>query len=120
MSRRPPLDEVGEEPDPRFTFANERTFLAWHRTAMAMIAGGLAVTELLPDFDLPGGGRWMGLPLVIVGGVIALTSYRRWEDNQRALRTGAPLPHSWLLRLVSVALALAAVVAVVLLIVGSE
>jgi hypothetical protein len=28
----------GAEPDPRFTLANERTFLAWIRTALALIA----------------------------------------------------------------------------------
>ena len=48
------LDE-GVDPDPRFTFANERTFLAWIRTALALVAGGLAVTQVLPSFGFPGG-----------------------------------------------------------------
>ena len=30
----------GEEPDYRFTLANERTFLAWVRTALGLLAGG--------------------------------------------------------------------------------
>jgi hypothetical protein len=34
-----------QEPDYRFTFANERTFLAWIRTALALIAGGVAVAS---------------------------------------------------------------------------
>ncbi|HSD79844.1 MAG TPA: DUF202 domain-containing protein, partial [Solirubrobacteraceae bacterium] len=42
-----PLEDVGEHPDPRFTFANERTFLAWNRTALALIAGGIALAELV-------------------------------------------------------------------------
>ncbi|HET9720820.1 MAG TPA: DUF202 domain-containing protein [Solirubrobacteraceae bacterium] len=42
----PRLNEVGEDPDPRFTFANERTFLAWNRTALALIAAGLARSSL--------------------------------------------------------------------------
>ena len=41
---------VGRDPNPRFTLANERTFLAWNRTAMALIGGGLAAGQLL-DFD---------------------------------------------------------------------
>ena len=39
---------VGEEPDYRFTLANERTFLAWIRTALALIAGGVALVQLVP------------------------------------------------------------------------
>ena len=41
----------GTEPDPRFTFANERTFLAWSRTALALVVvAGLGVVQLLPPF----------------------------------------------------------------------
>ena len=49
----PPPETVGKEPDPRFSYANERTFLAWNRTALALISVGLAVTNLLPPFHLP-------------------------------------------------------------------
>jgi putative membrane protein len=41
---------VGEEPDYRFTLANERTFLAWIRTSLALLAGGVAVVQLVPGF----------------------------------------------------------------------
>ena len=50
MARRADLRAVGRDPDPRFTLANERTFLAWNRTALALIGGGLAAGQLL-DFD---------------------------------------------------------------------
>ncbi len=40
----------GSEPDARFTFANERTFLAWSRTALALVVAGLAVIQLLLSF----------------------------------------------------------------------
>jgi len=59
------LDD-GSDPDPRFSFANERTFLAWIRTALALIAGGLAITQLLPSFGFTGGRRFLGLPLMAV------------------------------------------------------
>ncbi len=45
--RRPRLGDVGEEPDARFTFANERTFLAWNRTALGCVVAGLAVSHVL-------------------------------------------------------------------------
>ena len=119
-NRRPALDEVGEEPDPRFTFANERTFLAWHRTALALIGAGIAVTQVLPPFDLPGGRFVLGLPLIVLGGLIAFTSYGRWEANQRALRCGDPLPGHWLHKALGVTIGVGAVVAVVVTVVGPK
>ena len=85
------LRDVGEDPDPRFTFANERTFLAWNRTALALIGGGLAAGQLL-DFDSEAVRLLVALPPVVLGGVLAVTSYRRWEANERAMRLGEPLP----------------------------
>ena len=68
----PPTAEPEEyEPDPRFSYANERTFLAWMRTALGLITAGLAVTQLLPPFDVPGGRRLIGLPLIAMGTIIA-------------------------------------------------
>lgn len=116
--RRPPLDEVGEEPDPRFTFANERTFLAWHRTALALIGAGVAVTQVLPPFDLPGGRLVLGIPLIVLGGLIAFTSYGRWEANQRALRQGDPLPVHWLPKALGVTIGIGAIVAIVATVAG--
>jgi putative membrane protein len=113
-------EDPGEEPDPRFTFANERTFLAWQRTALALIGGGVAVTQILPPFDLPGGRHILGLPLIVVGGVVAFTSYGRWAANQRALRLGRPLPGHWLLPTLGIVIGLGAVVAALLAVVGPE
>jgi aldehyde dehydrogenase (NAD+) len=84
------------------------------------VAGGLAVTEVLPEFDVPGGRRLLGLPLIVLGAVIALTSLRRWEDGERAMRLGDPLTHSALQRVVAIGVGLAAVIAAVLVAVGSR
>ena len=93
-TRTSPRD--GHEPDVRLSFANERTFLAWERTALGLITAGLAITQLLPSFDFPGGRRLIGLPLIALGIVIAAVSYWEWRRNQEAMRHDRPLPRSWL------------------------
>ena len=107
--------EEGVEPDARFTFANERTFLAWNRTALALVVAGLAITQLLPPFPgIPGGRHLVGVPLLILGIVLSLASYQQWARNQRALRLGRPLPHSSLPRLLALVVAAVAMTAAVL------
>ncbi|UPK74601.1 DUF202 domain-containing protein [Nocardioidaceae bacterium SCSIO 66511] len=82
---------VGDEPDPRFSFANERTFLAWIRTALALLAGGAAVDALdLPMSD--GLQLVLAALLVLLGLLCAVASWVRWARAERAMRTGSPLP----------------------------
>jgi putative membrane protein len=106
----------GTEPDPRFTFANERTFLAWSRTALALVVAGLGVVQLLPPFPgVPWGRRALGLPLIVFGAVVAVVAYREWGRSQRAMRHGQPLPRSvmpWLLAAVITVIAVIAAVVV--------
>jgi putative membrane protein len=116
----PPPEGVGKEPDPRFSYANERTFLAWNRTALALISVGLAVTNLLPPFQLPFGRRIIGLPLIGLGAFVALASLREWAGNQRAMREGRPLPVARLPLLVSAVIGIVAVVALVVAAVGAS
>jgi len=106
--------EVGEEPDARFSYANERTFLAWNRTGLALISVGLAVAQLLPPFSIAGGRRIIGLPLIALGAVVSVVSLREWSANERAMRERRPLPGSALPKIVTVVVALVAVVAVVI------
>ncbi|MGZ4675139.1 MAG: YidH family protein [Acidimicrobiia bacterium] len=105
-------DEI--EPDARFTFANERTFLAWNRTALALIATGVAATQLLPKFDVEFGRRILGLPLIALGAALAITSYRFWQRNEQALRRQEPLPRSPMPLVLSIGIGVVAVIAVVL------
>src|ERR1700752_2154211 len=86
--------QVDREPDVRFTYANERTFLAWNRTALALMATGVAATQLLPKFQVGGGRRLLGLPLIALGTGVAAESFRSWRANERAMRRGLPLPRS--------------------------
>jgi putative membrane protein len=110
-----PLRDVGEEPDPRFTLANERTFLAWTRTSLALLAGGLAVSEFL--HSEPRTERLIiAIPFVVIAGVVAFTSYRRWEIIERALRLGKPLPHDPLPRGLAASIGCVALASLVVLV----
>jgi putative membrane protein len=111
-------DAGGTEPDPRFTFANERTFLAWSRTALALVVAGLGIVQLLPPFPgVPVGRHLLGVPLIVLGAVLATAAYVEWAANQRALRRGEPLPRSrlpWILA--ATVTGIAVIAAIVLLI----
>jgi putative membrane protein len=105
-------DTEGTEPDPRFTFANERTFLAWSRTALALVVAGLGIVQLLPPFDgVPIGRALLGVPLIILGAVLAAIAYAEWVRSQRALRRGEPLPRSILPWILAATIAGVAVIA---------
>ena len=109
-----PPDDDGTEPDPRFTFANERTFLAWSRTALALVVAGLGVVQLLPPFPgVPWGRHVLGVPLIVFGAVVALTAYREWTASQRAMRHEQPLPRSYMPVIMTAIIATMAVVAAV-------
>ena len=115
------MDDGGDDRvDARFSLANERTFLAWNRTALALVAGGLAVSQLLPDTDLPGARRILGLPLIVLGAAIAWFSYGRWQAVERAIEADEPLPPTWLPRILSAAVVLGAVVGLVLAAFGPD
>lgn len=105
---------AAEEPDVRFSYANERTFLAWIRTALGLVTAGLAITQLLPPFDMPGGRRIIGLPLIALGVAIAVLSLRTWRANERAMRSGAPLPHSILPQVSAVVVSVVAIIGLLL------
>ena len=86
----------GEEPDPRFSLANERTFLAWTRTALAFIAGGVALRAF--ELDLP--DRVTGVVsvvMLIAALVLPVAAWLHWVRCERAMREGTPLPGSFAL-----------------------
>ncbi|MDH3293952.1 MAG: DUF202 domain-containing protein [Acidimicrobiia bacterium] len=107
---------VGDDPDYRFSLANERTFLAWIRTALALAAGGLGALAILDDFV---GEQILGLGLLALSFLTAATAYRRWVMTERAMRLNQPLPPSRLPLYMGIGVALVAVVSAVLFVVGS-
>jgi putative membrane protein len=108
-----------DEPDVRFTYANERTFLAWNRTALALIATGVAATQLLPKLQVDWGRRLLGLPLIALGAVVAAESLRQWHANQRAMRRGDPLPRSWMPLVLTIGIVAVGAIAVAIAALGS-
>ncbi|MBN1091373.1 DUF202 domain-containing protein [Blastococcus sp. TML/M2B] len=83
----------GVEPDPRFTFANERTFLAWLRTALALVVAGVAVDVLAEQADGDADGyRPLAVALIVLGMAASGTAFVRWMANERAMRRQEPLP----------------------------
>ena len=81
----------GEEPDPRFSFANERTFLAWIRTGLALLATGVALEGLsVPADDTA--RRVLVTILVLLGAIASGAAFVRWARAELALRESRPLP----------------------------
>jgi putative membrane protein len=101
------------EPDPRFLLANERTYLAYTRTALALIAVGLAVSEFLDQAELAGIRRALGVVLVALGGLVAFRGFSRWEAVTAALREGRPLPPNALPRVLLGGMVVVAVLSLV-------
>src|SRR5690606_16097812 len=103
--------------DYRFSLANERTFLAYVRTALALNAGALAVVQLLPDVATAGWRRRAAVVLAALGLVVVVAGGRRWSVNERAMRRGEALPDSWLTPVLAVAVTVVSAVVVVLVVV---
>lgn len=105
----------GEEPDARFTLANERTFLAWIRTSLALLAGGVALEVLGLDLQ-PGLRLAASLVLVCVGTATPILAWQGWARTERALRLGEPLPPSVLGPLLTISVSLAGLLVLLALI----
>lgn len=111
-----PPSEPPNRPDERFTLASERTFLAWIRTALGLLAGGIAVIQLVPDFSTGWVRTLIGLVLTLMAIAAPIAGLRRWLQVRRALETGAPMPAErdlWVFAVGVTGVAVVAAVAVV-------
>ena len=90
--REPSWRQQGKEPDYRFSLANERTFLAWIRTALSLLAGGVLLeqfaTRLEPRFVVVG----LAIALAVLSSVLSAVAYFRWKAQEIAMRHDRPLP----------------------------
>ena len=88
----PDGDAAEAEPDYRFTLANERTFLAWERTSLGLLAAAVAIVQFVPEFGFPGGRHVLGAVLTILAMLSAGMGLQRWRQVDSAMRRGLPLP----------------------------
>lgn len=97
--------EEGTDPDYRFSLANERTFLAWIRTALAVLAGGMLLHQFVTSIE----PRWITVAasggLAVLASVLSWGAYHRWRTNEIAMRFHRSLPRSFLMPLLSTAVA---------------
>lgn len=108
----------GEEPDPRFTLANERTFLSWIRTALALVAGGVAVEALTQHIFEPQIRTLLAVVLLILGTLLAAGAFVRWLRLERSLRHKRPIPLPLIAPMLGLGAALIPVVLIVVLVQG--
>jgi putative membrane protein len=103
------LRATGTDPDPRFTFANERTFLAWIRTGLALVAAGVGLDAFGGTLGAGAVRKAVSVLLVLLGALASGAAFRRWLRGEQALRRGAPLPPPALAPLLGYGVAVVAV-----------
>jgi putative membrane protein len=106
------------QPDYRFTLANERTFLSYVRTALALDAAGLAVAQFLTNLRPEWLRHLVAISLVVAGVLVAVGAYRRWSANDSAMRRGASLPPTLMPLGLGVGAVLVSIAALVLVLVS--
>jgi putative membrane protein len=111
MSRRTRFDDwvrsVGEDPDPRFTLANERTYLAWLTTSLGLLGIGLAVGTLIPGKPVVLKG--VAVLWILLAVLVLVRAVYRWYVLERAMRLGEALPLSRSIPFVALAVGVLAV-----------
>ncbi|MFD4183032.1 YidH family protein [Rhodococcus sp. NPDC058514] len=108
-----------ERPDERFTLASERTFLAWMRTSLGFLAGGIAMVHLVPEFSTGWVRTLLGFTLIMLAVAASLVGMRRWLQVRHALESGAPMPEARDLWLFAVTVSLVAAFTAVVTVIGA-
>ncbi len=101
--------------DYRFLLANERTFLAWIRTAMGLIAGGVALDQFVRVEQGEGLVVAVALATIGAGALLALVGTVRWVRIDNAMRAGRPLERTSVIVVVGVLTAVLALLVAAIL-----
>jgi putative membrane protein len=103
--------------DYRFLLANERTFLAWMRTSLGLIAGGVALEQFV-RIDNGEGLVAIAIAIILAGALVAVIGTVRWSRTDLAMRSGRPLGRTPVLIVVGALFAILAVVVAAVLVVS--
>jgi putative membrane protein len=90
--------------------ANERTALAWVRTALALVAAGIGLTTVTRLAALPRVLDLFAAAICLLGAALAVTAVVGWRRKELALRLRRPLPAPVALPWVAVGIVVAGVV----------
>ncbi|KKY89369.1 DUF202 domain-containing protein [Leclercia pneumoniae] len=85
---------AGKTPDYRFTLANERTFLAWIRTALALMAGAVGIEQFSPQLSSGELRIAISTTLLLSASLMGFMAWRRWRRNEYAMRLATNLPYT--------------------------
>ena len=113
---RPIWQQQGKEPDYRFSMANERTFLAWIRTALALLAGAIILDQFSAMQPQQIYTSYLALFSSAAAAAICLLAFFRWKANEIAMRNDQPLPSSQFIFFVSIGCVVAATTVAIVLI----
>ena len=108
----------GTDPDPRFSLANERTFLAWIRSALALIALGIAVATFVSTTGTRGLSVTLACGLILLGGLLSCAAWLRWVQVERAVRLSRGIPPTTLGLLLAGGVGILACIALVTVLIG--
>jgi putative membrane protein len=108
--------QEGQGPDYRFSLANERTFLAWIRTALALLAGGVLLDQFSTRLQPHAAVLLLAIALCLLAAILCGMAFRRWRANEIAMRHARPLPSTLSIPLLATgSLGVAGIVAFLLL-----
>ncbi|WP_413727959.1 YidH family protein [Sodalis sp. RH19] len=107
--------QQGKPPDYRFSLANERTFLAWIRTALAFLAGAVGIDQFALGLGTHEVRAALAVLLSVMAASLGIMAYRRWAASELAMRTGASLPQTPLLLMMALFVAAVALALTVLI-----
>lgn len=85
--------EEGQEPDYRFTLANERTFLAWVRTGLGFFVGAIATDQLNQHLRKDSNLDLIFYFFILISSFCIINGYLRWKRNERSMRNNKPIKY---------------------------
>ncbi len=107
--------QVGKTPDYRFTLANERTFLAWIRTALALMAGAVGIEQFSPQLSSEELRIIISTMLLLAASCMGYMAWQRWRRNEYAMRLEEDLPYTRALAIIAILMAVLAILLGILL-----